>query len=175
MPRAGVAPAGRAQMCQMQIADRLDSTLLTARRQRTGTITGEDTSPHPHNPSRPLRSQHGMHTTKRPSQAPLRLDTHAGWSGTDVKNMRDAKAHQHKAYKRSQRIICLLGARLARTPTLRWKLLNPGRSSAHLRLSPHTRATDRGQSAANPHPHSQSTARRQSTAEPPAMPTPPRR
>eukprot|EP00966_Prymnesium_polylepis_P312861 7229823-Prymnesium_polylepis.1 len=53
MPRAGVAPAGRAQMCQMQIADRLDSTLLTARRQHTGTITGEDTSPHPHNPSRP--------------------------------------------------------------------------------------------------------------------------
>ena len=118
MPRAGVAPAGRAQMCQMQIADRLDSTLLTARRQHTGTITGEDTSPHPHNPSRPLRSQHGMHTTKRPSQAPLRLDTHAGWSGTDVKNMRDAKAHQHKAYKRSQRIICLFGARLTRTPLL---------------------------------------------------------
>jgi len=64
---------------------RLDfSTFLTARRQRTGTITGEDTGPHPHNPSRPLRSQHHMHTSKRPSQAPQRLDTHAGWSDTDI-------------------------------------------------------------------------------------------
>eukprot|EP00966_Prymnesium_polylepis_P247530 5723806-Prymnesium_polylepis.1 len=32
------------------------STLLTARRQRTVTITWEDTGPHPHNPSRPLHS-----------------------------------------------------------------------------------------------------------------------
>eukprot|EP00966_Prymnesium_polylepis_P178329 4129656-Prymnesium_polylepis.1 len=42
----------------------LGSTLLTARRQRTGTVSGEDTDPHPHNPSRPLRSRHHMHTTK---------------------------------------------------------------------------------------------------------------
>ena len=31
-------------------AARLDSTELTARRQRTGTTEGEDTSPHPHSP-----------------------------------------------------------------------------------------------------------------------------
>eukprot|EP00966_Prymnesium_polylepis_P204696 4742144-Prymnesium_polylepis.1 len=36
---------------------RLDSTVLTARRQRTGTTVGEDTSPHTHSPSRPTRSQ----------------------------------------------------------------------------------------------------------------------
>eukprot|EP00966_Prymnesium_polylepis_P179205 4148741-Prymnesium_polylepis.1 len=87
--RRGCGPAGGGREDRTQ-GTRLDSTLLTARRQRTGTITGQDMSPHPHNPSRPLRSQHSMHTTKRPSHAPLRLDTHAGWSDTDVKNMRDA-------------------------------------------------------------------------------------
>jgi hypothetical protein len=30
-----------------RVAERLDSTVLTARRQRTGTTEGEDTSPHP--------------------------------------------------------------------------------------------------------------------------------
>jgi len=45
---------------------RLDfSTFLTARRQRTGTITGEDTGPHPHNPSRPLRSQRRIKLSSR--------------------------------------------------------------------------------------------------------------
>eukprot|EP00966_Prymnesium_polylepis_P087871 2032972-Prymnesium_polylepis.1 len=49
---------------KMKTIHRLDSTLLTTRRQRTGTITGEGTGPNPHNPSRPLRSQHRMHTTE---------------------------------------------------------------------------------------------------------------
>ena len=39
---------------------RLDSTVLTARRQRTGTTEGEDTGPRTHSPSRPTRS----HTRK---------------------------------------------------------------------------------------------------------------
>eukprot|EP00966_Prymnesium_polylepis_P302067 6978830-Prymnesium_polylepis.1 len=35
---------------------RLDSTFLTARRQRTGTTAGENTSPLTHRPDRPTRS-----------------------------------------------------------------------------------------------------------------------
>eukprot|EP00966_Prymnesium_polylepis_P177402 4108393-Prymnesium_polylepis.1 len=54
---------------------RLDSTVLTARRQRTGTTEGEDTSPRTHSPSRPTRSHH---THSSSSHARLRLDTHNG-------------------------------------------------------------------------------------------------
>eukprot|EP00966_Prymnesium_polylepis_P287702 6645460-Prymnesium_polylepis.1 len=45
---------------------RLDSTVLTARRQRTGTTVGVDTSPHTHNPSRLTRS----HTHTKDSMPP---------------------------------------------------------------------------------------------------------
>eukprot|EP00966_Prymnesium_polylepis_P330086 7385747-Prymnesium_polylepis.1 len=54
----------------------LDSTFLTARRQRTGTAAGEDTSPHTHRPDRPTRSQGTQSCTRclihTASDAPLR-------------------------------------------------------------------------------------------------------
>eukprot|EP00966_Prymnesium_polylepis_P115587 2672077-Prymnesium_polylepis.1 len=70
---SGSTPVRRA------VTTRLDSTFLTARRQRTGTITGEDTGPHPHNPSRPLRSQAvtpASGSPPRPQMPPLPA---AGW------------------------------------------------------------------------------------------------
>eukprot|EP00966_Prymnesium_polylepis_P286111 6608985-Prymnesium_polylepis.1 len=51
---AAIAGMGEEYVPFTPVVRRLDPTLLTARRQRTGTIIGEDTSPHPHNPSRPL-------------------------------------------------------------------------------------------------------------------------
>eukprot|EP00966_Prymnesium_polylepis_P285319 6590738-Prymnesium_polylepis.1 len=51
-----------------------------------------------------------MHTTKRPSQAPLRLDTHAGWSDTDV----------IQVYKRTSVYLAYLA--YCRQPTPRGRL-----------------------------------------------------